>query len=684
MEKTQMNAKVENAILSRRALLQEKLTRSDGKRANPVAATIPAQEELFPDLRIPLEYLQTPEGLSLPLKYLVPKPTLEDDDDFLQPQIRKKGDTTWINFVPGQFIELGPVADRDWTVPFEIPEGYLMEELTPETPTEYEMRYIFWAGGTNEGISDIVEYAIDLTAPYKVKSPASDRTPAAPTWPVDLGPNDPIDETYLEGKPGVLVKPATSPTYHATDIYEFFWGGAPDPDRDVPVYDDPLNALGEALIPADAFRNGEEGANQLIYRARDLPGNVGRRSNPSQRNVVFLPDPTTSLPPVLPLANGENDDDLIDLADTQFDARGVQIDVTVPTPNSPGDTIVAYLAGQPVGPEQRVGTAEKLEFFATYDLIKAVYGNTDGVVTRNVSYKMFRGVREIATNNANIKFDISYIGPDPITIGLDAPRLETTKGNQDEILEEDFDDNDINIFIDLFDAPPTEEGWFIDVFYDDVKVGSSIALTTEQEGTTLPPINLPWATVFAQQSGTKILRYVLYTPTGNNPTDSRKKDISVEEFPIEMLAPVVLKLAGPLQRIGCSTLNFPSEQDPGDGTNRRNLLVRVLKNQYTVDGETITLKYYAFDTDPAVPIPDTEAEATLDIVGDYPDDGALINIGDYMEDFRPAHNKKGRLTYTISRGGAGGTPTPVSLPALHQLDLDNSEGQFCEEVHPLP
>jgi hypothetical protein len=450
------------------------------------------------------------------------------------------------------------------------------------------------------------------------------------------------------------------------------------------VYDDPLNALGEALIPADAFRNGEEGANQLIYRARDLPGNVGRRSNPSQRNVVFLPDPTTSLPPVLPLANGENDDDLIDLADTQFDARGVQIDVTVPTPNSPGDTIVAYLAGQPVGPEQRVGTAEKLEFFATYDLIKAVYGNTDGVVTRNVSYKMFRGVREIATNNANIKFDISYIGPDPITIGLDAPRLETTKGNQDEILEEDFGDNDINIFIDLFDAPPTEEGWFIDVFYDDVKVGSSIALTTEQEGTTLPPINLPWATVFAQQSGTKILRYVLYTPTGNNPTDSRKKDISVEEFPIEMLAPVVLKLAGPLQRIGCSTLNFPSEQDPGDGTNRRNLLVRVLKNQYTVDGETITLKYYAFDTDPAVPIPDTEAEATLDIVGDYPDDGALINIGDYMEDFRPAHNKKGRLTYTISRGGAGGTPTPVSLPALHQLDLDNSEGQFCEEVHPLP
>ncbi len=113
-------------------------------------------------------------------------------------------------------------------------------------------------------------------------------------------------------------------------------------------------------------------------------------------------------------------------------------------------------------------------------------------------------------------------------------------------------------------------------FYNDVKIGSPIPLTTGEEGTTLS-VPLPWATVLAQQSGTKILRYTLYTPTGVNPTQSRTKDIVVEEFPIEMAAPEVLKLAGPLKRIGCTTLNFPSELDPGDGTARRNLLVRVLK-----------------------------------------------------------------------------------------------------------
>ena len=147
----------------------------------------------------------------------------------------------------------------------------------------------------------------------------------------------------------------------------------------------------------------------------------------------------------------------------------------------------------------------------------------------------------------------------------------------------------------LFGAPPTEEGWLIDVFYDDVKIGNTIALTDGQEGTALT-IPLPWATVLAQQSGAKVLRYTLYTLAGVNPTHSKTKDITVEEFPIEMVAPEVLGLGGPLRRISCPTLNFPVIGNPGDGTDRRNLTVQVRKNQYTVDGETITVKWVPYDT----------------------------------------------------------------------------------------
>lgn len=668
-----MNAIVERAIASRRAVLLEKSTRAgDVQMDPPKAVTFPAQT-LLPDLRIPFADLQSP------LKYLVPQPTLEDDEDFLRPQLRKKGDATWTDIDPDVYIELGPVDARDWTVPFEIPVSFLVEALTPETPTEYEMRYLYV--NPNEAVSVIAEFAVDRTAPYKIKNPPADLTPGAPTWPADLPPAAPIDEAYLEGKPGILVKPAVSPTYDPTDNFKFFWGPAPDPDRDMPVFDDVLNGSGEALIPADVFKGGEEGRNLLIYKPTDLPGNPGKRSNASQRTVAFAPepDPATVLPPVVTLANGENGDDLIDLADTQFDSRGVEIKVKVPTPNSPADTIVVYWGGNPIDPEQRVGADTELTFFATYDLVKETYGNTDGIKPTDVSYKMFRGNREIATNKVGIGVDVSFIGP----IELEAPSLKTTAGSIDKILEADFGDDGIEIQIKLFATPPTKEGWFIDAFYDDEKIGDPIALTAGQEDTTLP-IPLPWKTVFDHGSGTKVLRYRLYTLTGNNPTHSRTKDIPVDEFPIEMAMPEVIKLAGPLKRIACATLNFPTETDPGDGTNRRNLLVRVKKNQFTVDGETITLKYYAYDTDPAVPIPDTDAVATFPIVGEFPEDGVLMNIGSYTEDFRPAHLKNGRLTYTISRGGAGNNPTPDSLPAAHRLDLDNSEGQFCEDVHPLP
>lgn len=625
-----MNAKVEQAKMSRMTVLQERSTRRNSILSDAPLPTLLAQTLPGGDLRIPIDKLQSP------LQYTVPQPTAEYDDDLLLPQARKKGAPDWDNFLPDpHYIELGPVAGRDWAVPFEIPLSYMIEDTTPEAPTEYEFRYLLYANGTNESISPPVTYAIDRTYPYKIKNPPADRTPGAPSWPADLGPNDPIDEAYLEGKTGILVKPAVSPTYHLTDIYQFYWGDAPDPDRDTPVFEGKLTE-GGALIPADVFK-ANEGTKRLIYRARDLPGNRGKRSNPSQRTVVILPDPSVILPPVIPLANGPSGDGLIDLADIQFDSRGVEVKVTVPTPNAESDTIVVYWGGTPITTEQRVGTNTELSFSASYDLVKQVYGNTDGSVATVISYKMFRSLREIATQNATIDVDVSFVGPDPILIGLEAPELETTAGSIDEILETDYGDNGIKIKIALFADPPTEEGWLIDVFYDDIKIGNTIALTAGQENTTLT-IPLPWARVLAQQSGTKVLRYTLFTLTGVNPTQSRPKDILVEEFPIEMVAPEVLYLGGLLRRISCPTLNFPAVGNPGDGSPRRNLTVRVPKNTYTVDGETITVKWVPYSTaNPPAPIPGADTTQAYPITGTYPDAGALIQIGVYDTHFKPAH-----------------------------------------------
>ncbi|WP_223513540.1 hypothetical protein [Pseudomonas sp. GL-B-19] len=664
-----MNAKVELGNRTRAAFLRQQNSRVEGLLADPPPASTITQQTLLPDLRIPIEHLVAP------LEYTIPKPTAEAAGDLIQLFIRVKDAPDWVELQ--EFIALDDdISGRQWPLPLLIPVGFLIEETKEEPPTEYELQYVYWAGGTNNGDSLITTFAVDKTAPYKIKVSGTNLTPAAPTWPADLGPTVPIDEDSLaKYQDGVPVKAATYGNYHATDRVKFFWGVAPDTERDEPVFEGVLPVSLEVKIPTDVFRNGDEGSNSLVYVVTDLAGNKGKRSNASTRNVVFLPgiDPSTVLPPVIPLANGVGGDDLIDLADSQMTTVVVQ----VPKPSAPKDSIVIYWGEQQISPEQEVGTSTELTFTIPYDDIKSDYGNTDGEETTKVSYKMFRtGKGEIATNFKNIKVDISYIGPDPILIGLDPPTLKTTKGNDDEILEEDYGDNGIKVSIKLFATPPTEEGWLIDVFYDDIKVGATIPLTTDQEGTTLS-VDLPWQTVLAQQSGTKVLRYVLFTVTGNNPTRSRTKDIIVEEFPIEMAKPEVLKLAGPAKLIGCSTLNFGSG---GDGNSRRNLQVRISKNKFTVDKETITLTWKGETSDtPPTPI---ETTATHDIDGEFPDEGVVIEIGTYLTHFRPLHGVDGVLTYSITRDG--GADTPESLPATHRVFLTNSELQYCEEVDPLP
>ncbi|MCU0070584.1 hypothetical protein N8H71_03225 [Pseudomonas koreensis] len=670
-----MNAIIEKAKLSRKAVLQSKTNRADGVLADPPPApTFPAQT-IPGDKRIPIVHLDKE------LDYLIRKPLLEDEDDAIQPQIRKKDTTTWIDILPGQFLELGPVADRDWTQPFKIAQSFLKEDPTPEEPTEWFFRYIFYAGGTNDVASLESSFAIDRTRYNVVKTPPSDRTPGAPTWPADLGPLDPIDEAYLEGKSGIVVKPFIAANYMANDVFAWFFGPSPDPGRDTPVLVGSLSANQDAEIPAAVFINAGDGPNRLIYVNTDAAGNVARTSNFSQRNVVHKPDPDpgTVKPPIVTLANGDNGDNLIDREDMLFDARGVEIVVEVPTPNSPADTIVVTLHNEQVGTEQRIGAATELKFYAPRALVEQIYGNTDGIVQRTVAFKMFRGLKELATDKVDIDIDISFVGGT-----LPAPSLRTTAGSDNEILESDYGDDGIQASLAMPATPPTEEGWLLDFIFG-IETFATVPLTAGQAGTTISE-KLPWSVVEALGGGsTHVLRCELYVPGGTNRNKSGNQDIPVEPFPIQMDAPEILHLAGPVRRIGCPTLNFPTATNPGDGTPRRNLLVRVLPNAFTVNGEEITLKYIAYPKDDAsTPIPGTDAEATFQISGTFPTDGIVIGIGDYEEDFKPAHQALGHVWYVISRGGPGQNLTPDSAVAIRELDLDDSEGRFCEEFVPTP
>lgn len=666
-----MNSRVDKAILSRSALLQKSYG-AGGVLANPIGVTITAQT-LPGDARIPLA------ALSAPLNYTIPRPTEpEDPDDVIEFKIREKGTLPWMDIEEMQ--ELGPIAGRTWPLPKTIPmTPWMVEKNTPESPTEYEIKYVYWYGSVNEGNSDIVTYGIDRTAPYRVKDPSSNLSPRAATFPVDLPPTAAIDEAYIGNNPsGITLTAAAYGNYHPTDVLLAWLGKAPDPVRDQPVLEIPLPASREFTIPIDAFVNAEEGANTVIYRVRDLVGHLSKVSNPASREIKRIADPVQFNPPVVPLA----DDNLIDLADCHL---GVKLEATVPTPNAPTDTLMGYWGTVELG-EKPVSAAVdgKLDWDVPYSTIKAVYGNTDGDEETAFSYSMFRGTRRIGGNDDKTFVNIHYIGPvnpgepDPVNPALNQPVLTFTGGSTDQVEETDFG-NDATISVTLFAAPPTEEGWLATIYYDGVQVGAAIALTSGQEGTTLTR-TLPWDTIFAQGIGSKPLHWVLHTALNPNPTQCVPKDIPVAAFPIQTPAPTVQNLAGPLRRIGCSTLNFVP---PGDGTARRNLRVIIPKSSYTVAGETITLSFAAYtDASPPVLVDGTETTVDLPVPDPYPPAGVPVDIGVYATHFKPANRTNGVLTYTITRTGT--TPTPPSAEAKHFMLFTNSEGQYCEEVNPVP
>ncbi|MHC8391987.1 hypothetical protein ACYZTM_29195 [Pseudomonas sp. MDT2-39-1] len=673
-----MNAIVEKAKLSRQNVLLSRYRKSDGVFADPPPAVTITEQTLLPDLRIPVA------KLTAPLEYTIPQPTdPEDADDEYEVEIRKKGATAWEKLVP--LTLLGPIANRVWPLKLYIPVTHLVEDRDPETPTEYEVRYIYLYAGANPGTSLIATYAIDRTAPYRIKEPASNRSPGAASFPIDLPPAAPIDEEYIGNNPtGITIKAASYGTaYLPTDRIKVFWGAAPDVERDPPVFEDLLPSTYEVTIPINVFVNSAEGYNVCVYVVTDAAGNISKKSSPSSREIRRLTDPTVFAKPVVPLANGEDGDGLIDLADC---ALGVDAVIDVPTPNAGSDTIQVFWGIESLGEkrvDQSVGgklTWEGVDFA----IIKKVYGDTDGDEKTNISYAMFRGARHIGGNNDDINVNIYYPGPtnpnepDPVNPVLTAPTLETEDGSTDEILESDFG-KDATITFTLFTLPVTQEGWFIKILYGTAQVGDVIRLSPGQEGTEITR-TLPWETIFEQNSGTKILRWELSALDNPNPVVSTPKNIPVADFPIQTPMPQVQGLQGSARRISCPTLNFIP---PGDGTNRRNLAVIIPKSTYTVDGETITLSYAAYtNTNPPILVPGTETTADLLISGVFPNEGSLIHIGVYEDHFKPANRANAVLSYTITRTGT--TDTPPSAEAIHEIVLTNGSGQYCEEANPIP
>lgn len=636
-------------------------------------ATFPAQTLPGNDLRIPVA------ALNADLEYHIPRPVTQHDRDTLSVFMRVKGETTSTPIETR--LPLGsPWADRIWPKELSIPLANLVELPTPEAPTQYELVYIMYAAGVNPTPETIADFHIDKTKPYQIKTPPSDYSPDGVTFPADLPPTKEIDDAYLGAHPNGIEITLTlaSSNAEATDKVDLYWGDLSDPAYfSTPVMSDvPVPPDGKITMPIDIFENSQEGVNTLRFIMTDLPGNVSRPSKPVQRTVRRLPPPV-SVPPVVPLADGTDGDTLINLADCD---QGVTVEIEVPQPSVFTDMIQATWQGRDL-PLERVEDKTLLVIPVDYrTIIKPAYGATDGEVDTTVSYVMIRNSGDVvARNQTTIQVDISYPGPEnpdepkPVNPALELPRLVSSQ-NVDNVLDDNDHGQPADIFIQLYDAPPTESGQSITVWYDDVELTPPYFLAPGEEGTEILAARVPWEVIERKPNAIIKIKYVLSVVLGNNPVTSNDEDVVVDITKVDLPPPEVQGLEN--DAIACPTLNFVP---PNDGTSRRNIKVVIPFSPSLIDTRTVTLKWGGFrDENATNPIPGTEVTKSHLIVGTVPAEGIEMEIGDYFVNFKPVTDAFGKLTYTVT------DVVPESDAAIHFVFLKDNNDDFCEIANPIP
>ncbi|MEX0165020.1 hypothetical protein MRBLPD1_003532 [Pseudomonas brassicacearum] len=661
-----MNAKVGRAGTSKRVSLQS------GSDILLDPATFPEQTLPGNDLRIPVA------ALNADLEYHIAQPVTQHERDTLSVSLRVKGEvasTPIENRLP-----LGAIADRIWPKELYIPLNHLVELSTPEAPTQYELVYVMYAAGVNPTPPSVAEFHIDKTKPYQIKTPPSDFSPPGVSFPADLPQTQEIDDEYIGDHPnGIEITLTLAPSNaEVTDKVDIYWGDLSDPAYfSTPVMsDEPVPPDGKITMPIDIFENSQEGVNSLRFIMTDLAGNVSRPSKVVQRTVRRLPPPV-SKPPVVPLADGTDGDTLINLADCN---QGVTVEIEVPQPSVFNDMIQATWQGRNL-PLERVEDKTLLVFPVDYStIIKPAYGATDGEVDTTVSYVMIRGSGDVvARNQTTIQVDISYPGPenpnepDPVNPDLEVPRLVSSQ-NVDNVLDDNDYGQPADIFIQLYDDPPTESGQSITVWYDDVELTPPYFLTPGEEGTEIPAATVTWDVISRKPNETIRIKYALSVVLGNNPVWSDDEDVVVDITRIDLPAPEVQGLEN--DAIACPTLNFVP---PNDGTSRRNLKVVIPFSPSLIDTRVVTLKWGGFsDENATIPIPGTEVTKPYTIVGTVPAEGIEMEIGDYFVNFKPVTDGFGKLTYTVT------DVVPESDPAIHFVFLKDNNDDFCEIANPIP
>lgn len=600
------------------------------------------------------------------------------DNDEIDVYVKVVGGT---EKVVGTFF-LGVAAGRVYPVELDVDSSLFPEEPTPAGPTRYEVRYeLFKAGGGNADDSNVIEFAIDLTAPYEVKTPARLKSKPTPAVTITNRPPAPgfiLDEAWMTANPKLL---CTVPVAYSlrrlddelryylisgTTVLEVFKGTVPASGT-FEVDSAELRKLPNLTRVSHAFD------------WKDLPGNLSLRSDAAPVFDLRLAQDPVLLAPLVPKTDPSQSiplylDDFVTGAADVFAVvkqplHGIATDdIKLIIEDSADPTKFVDFGTQPLGTADvnfKLDYAKLATLFASATLKKEV----------KVWYEHIRAGKVIDSPETYIYLDFVHAGPtNPDLPDLTNPDLSlvtvTGASNTDNTILPGDRDQSGKIKVPVwFGLPDVVGGEQIDFYIDGKLAATFQPFGGETEFVAAVPAAfiaaLPTATVKAYWT-------IKFTGTDKNIIKSLERDVVVNARKIDLLQPTIRIRTR--DEISCYAMD--------NATTAWKLALTIPKDSVNLpQGKNITVHFVGVtDITGETEVAGTADSQPYTIKAPGTPDIAQVGTAAKFKLNQPVRGAVafGKYWYETDIGG-----TQTSAPIVKAFDIINTSFDYCDRL-PAP
>ncbi len=569
-------------------------------------------------------------------------------------------ESEFIDIVSREIV--APVADGTFPLKLSVPVHLLADG-------PYTLRYWILRYNTEEAISPALTIICDGTPPWLDVRPTPLQMPA-----------EPITDQYLDANPlGVLATIPDYPDRQPGDVVVYRWISMPLPDdpAEVPVSGS-VPVTGEPPqfhFPAEVVRQHGDGGCYVLYELLDKATNISRLSVYTSVAVALGPLPAGLLPPVVPQAAGDNLVDLIDARD------GVVVEVPE-FQNWKASDRLEVTWGQTVLYAQDIGSGPlfPLQVAVPAHVLRAEYGDADGLLPTNVSYRVLRGAVPFVAPAISVDVDFSLIGPprpepdpdwpDPINPVLNVLQ---TRGKASQALDHlTRADAGLDAEQTVLAWAPINAGEIIEFYWNNTPVPEArrIVEDTLQPGDPID-VEIPWAYIEGAGNHPQVpVFYRIGRDGSNNWQHSPTAYVNVEAIVLTPEAPQFLGLS-PIGWLSCVSLydrETPSELDPAVRVQVPDL------SQYLKDGDQLTLTWTPWNRMAGGEVIEEAIKTeVVTLGGATPVTGFVWRVRPYETHILPTYNPEGgsldgraQVVYAFELEGETVTSLPVeTIVSMH-------------------